>query len=184
MTGNDQRLLARVRRLRDHGRTAKYEHEEIGYGERLDALQAAVLSAKLPHLESWTEARRARARAYDAALAGCDIVTPQEAQGVRHVYYVYVIRTSNRPALMAHLQSQGIATGIYYPIPLHRQPAYLKQGYGAVSLPVTEHVAGQVLALPMYPELTPGQMDRVVDAVRTASPQAALNPGKRSEYAA
>jgi dTDP-4-amino-4,6-dideoxygalactose transaminase len=181
VTGNDQRLLARVRRLRDHGRTAKYEHEEIGYGERLDALQAAVLSAKLPYLESWTEARRAHARAYDAALAGCDVVTPHEAAGVRHVYYVYVVRTPDRPTLMAYLQSQGIATGIYYPLPLHRQPAYLKQGYSAVSLPITERVAGEVLALPMYPELTPGQMDRVVDAVRAALAAAVPNPRERSK---
>jgi dTDP-4-amino-4,6-dideoxygalactose transaminase len=169
VTGNDLELLARVRRLRDHGRTGKYEHVEVGFGERLDALQAAVLGAKLPHLEAWTEARRAHACHYNALLAGCDVVTPYEAPGVRHVYHLYVIRAARRDELAAALKERGIATGVHYPLPLHRQPAYLRQGYGDVHLPVTEALASEVLSLPMFPELTEEQLARVAEAVQAAT---------------
>lgn len=166
VTSNDESLLAKVARLRDHGRTSKYEHEEIGFGERMDALQAAILRAKLPHLEDWTKARRANARLYTEMLADCDIVTPFESPDVRHVYHLYVIRTSRRAAMLEYLHSKGIGAGIHYPIPLHHQPAYVKQGYGEVSLPVTERVAGEILSLPMYPELTREQIEYVAGAVR------------------
>jgi len=166
VTGNDESLLAKVAKLRDHGRTTKYEHDEIGFGERMDALQAAILRAKLPHLEDWTKARRAHARLYNELLADCDVVTPFESPDVRHVYHLYVIRTSRRAAMLEHLQSKGIGAGIHYPIPLHRQPAYLKQGHGDVSLPVTERVAGEIVSLPMYPELTREQIEYVAGAVR------------------
>jgi dTDP-4-amino-4,6-dideoxygalactose transaminase len=166
VTGNDKSLLAKVAKLRDHGRTTKYEHDEIGFGERMDALQAAILRAKLPHLEDWTKARRAHARFYNELLADCDVVTPFESPDVRHVYHLYVIRTSRRAAMLEHLQAKGISAGIHYPIPLHRQPAYLKQGHGDVSLPVTERVAGEIVSLPMYPELTREQIEYVASAVR------------------
>ncbi len=166
VTGNDPALLARIRRLRDHGRTGKYEHAEIGFGERLDALQAAVLNAKLPHLEAWTQARRAHAELYNTLLAGCHVVTPYEAPGVRHVYHQYVIRTPRRAEVVAALRTQGIATGVHYPVPLHRQPAYLAQGYGAVTLPITEAAAREVLSLPLYPELSEDEILCVAKAVR------------------
>jgi dTDP-4-amino-4,6-dideoxygalactose transaminase len=166
VTGNDESLLAKVAKLRDHGRTTKYEHDEIGFGERMDALQAAILGAKLPHLEDWTRARRAHARLYNELLADCDVVTPFESPDVRHVYHLYVVRTSRRAAMLGHLQAKGIGAGIHYPIPLHRQPAYLKQGHGDVSLPVTERVAGEIVSLPMYPELTREQIEYVASAVR------------------
>ncbi len=166
VTGNDETLLAKVRKLRDHGRISKYEHDEIGYGERLDALQAAVLGVKLPHLEAWTEARRAHARLYSWLLADCDVVTPYELPDVRHVYHLYVIRTSRREEMLAHLKTRGIGAGVHYPTPLHRQPAYLKQGYGSVRLPITEKAAADVLSLPMYPELTEDQIQTVVDAIK------------------
>jgi dTDP-4-amino-4,6-dideoxygalactose transaminase len=168
VTSNDAELLDKVRKLRDHGRTTKYEHDEIGFGERIDALQAAILAAKLPHLEDWTEARRAHARLYDELLAGCDVVTPFESPEVRHVYHLYVIRARRRDELLARLKERGIGAGIHYPLPLHRQPAYLKQGYGDLSLPVTEQVAAEVLSLPMYPELTREQIEYVAEAVREA----------------
>ena len=168
VTGNDESLLAKVRKLRDHGRTTKYEHDEIGFGERLDALQAAILRAKLPHLEAWTEARRAHARLYNELLAGCGVETPFESLNARHVYHLYVIRTPRRDAMLEHLKSKGVGAGIHYPVPLHRQPAYLKQGYGDVSLPVTERVASEVLSLPMYPELSGQQIEYVVQAVKEA----------------
>ena len=166
VTGNDESLLGKVRKLRDHGRTSKYEHDEIGFGERLDALQAAVLCAKLPHLEAWTEARRSHARSYNELLAGCAVVTPFELPGVRHVYHLYVIRTRRRDALLAHLQAGGIGVGVHYPLPLHRQPAYKKQGYGDLSLCVTVRIASEMLSLPMYPELTEHQIEYIIKTTK------------------
>jgi len=165
VTSNDADLVAKVRRLRDHGRTSKYEHVEIGMAERIDALQAAVLAAKLPHLDGWTESRRAAAQRYGELLRDVDVVTPVEAPDVRHVYHLYVVRSNRRDALLEHLQTNGIGAGIHYPIPLHRQPAYLDLGYGDVSLPHTEAAAGQVLSLPVYPEITENQLRFVADTV-------------------
>ena len=165
VTGNDVAVLDRIRMLRDHGRTSKYEHIEIGFAERIDALQAAILGAKLPHLEEWTESRRRLAACYSRLLADHDVVTPDETAGVRHVYHLYVVRSSKRDGLLAHLRGAGIAAGIHYPIPLHRQPAYVGRGYGSVRLPHTERAAAEVLSLPMYPELSDQQQQAVVDAV-------------------
>ncbi len=168
VASNDEALLARVRQLRDHGSKTKYEHEVFGFGERLDSIQAAILGAKLPRLEAWTEARRALARAYNELLAGACVITPYEAPNVRHVYHLYVIRVPKRDAMLAHLKSKGIDAGIHYPLPVHRQPAYLKLGYGELSLPVTEQVAGEVLSLPMYPELSRDQIEYVAHTVKGA----------------
>jgi dTDP-4-amino-4,6-dideoxygalactose transaminase len=165
VTSDDEALLARVRRLRDHGRTTKYEHDEIGFGERLDALQAAILGAKLPHLEAWTESRRTHARMYDEMLTGSSVTTPFVAPEVRHVYHLYVIRTQNRDGILSHLKSKGIGAGIHYPVPLHQQPVYRRLGYGDISLPMTERAAAEVLSLPMYPELRPEQVEYVIEAV-------------------
>ena len=166
VTGNDEHLLAKVRKLRDHGRSSKYEHEEVGYGERLDALQAAVLSVKLPYLDEWIEARRRNARLYTELLANTEVLTPEEAPNVRHVYHLYVVRTPRRDALLAHLKACGIGAGIHYPLPIHRQPAYLKLGYANVVLPETERAAAEVLSLPMYPELTEEQIGYVTDKIK------------------
>ena len=166
VTSNDVSLLARVKKLRDHGRSTKYEHEEIGFGERLDALQAAILSAKLPHLERWTEARRSHARQYSELLAGSNLTLPFESPDVRHVYHLYVIRHSRRDVLLDHLKSRGIGAGVHYPVPLHRQPAYVKQGFGDLTLPETEAAAQEVLSLPMFPELTEEQVAYVAEAVK------------------
>ncbi len=169
VTGNDADLLARVRKLRDHGRTTKYEHDEIGFGERLDALQAAILRVKLRHLERWTEQRRDHAGRYRELLSGTSITTPVEADGRRHVYHLYVIRSGARDPLLAGLRDSGIGVGVHYPIPLHRQPAYAAIGYANVSLPETERAAAEVLSLPMYPELTDGQLQAVAHAVRSVA---------------
>lgn len=168
VTGDDPELLARVRKLRDHGRTSKYEHDEIGFGDRIDALQAAILAAKLPHLNEWTEARRAHARRYNELLGDAELVTPYEAHNVRHVYHLYVIRVSRRTEFLEQLKSRGIGAGVHYPLPVHRQPAYLKEGYGDISLPVTEQIANEVVSLPMYPELTSEQIEYVARSVREA----------------
>jgi dTDP-4-amino-4,6-dideoxygalactose transaminase len=169
VTGDDETLLAKVRKLRDHGRTTKYEHDEIGFGDRIDALQAAILGAKLPHLHEWTEARRAHARQYDELLADADVIRPYAAPNRRHVYHLYVLRVARRDQMLEHLKAQGVDAGIHYPIPVHRQPAYLKEGYGDVSLPATEQVASEVLSLPLYPELGREQIEYVAQAVREAS---------------
>ncbi|HEX6868622.1 MAG TPA: DegT/DnrJ/EryC1/StrS family aminotransferase [Candidatus Limnocylindrales bacterium] len=165
VTSSDPALLDRVRRSRDHGRTTKYEHVEVGFAERIDALQAAILGAKLPHLQAWTEARRKHAARYTQLLAGAPVVTPSERAGVRHVYHLYVIRSAHRDALLAHLKTAGVMAGIHYPIPVHRQPAYQSLGYGDVRLPHTERAAAEIVSLPMYPELTDEQIAYVADAV-------------------
>jgi dTDP-4-amino-4,6-dideoxygalactose transaminase len=167
VTGSDPALLSRIRRLRDHGRVGKYEHVALGWGSRLDALQAAILGAKLPHLERWTEQRRAAAARYTDLLAGLEVVTPTERPYNRHVYYCYVIRSPRRDALAAHLAAQDIDTIVHYPIPMHLQPAYRGLGLGPGTYPVAEAAAAQVLSLPMFPEITPEQQARVADAVRT-----------------
>jgi dTDP-4-amino-4,6-dideoxygalactose transaminase len=169
VSGNDETLLAKVRKLRDHGRISKYEHDELGFGQRIDAIQAAILAAKLPHLETWTEARRSHAYLYNELLSTAALETPFEAQNVRHVYHLYVVRTTHRDALLKHLKDKGIEAGIHYPIPVHRQPVYLKLGYGDVSLPITEKAATEILSLPMYPELRPAQIEYVADAIKEAA---------------
>ena len=164
VTSNDPDLLARVRKLRDHGRTSKYEHDEIGYGERIDALQAAILGAKLPHLTAWTDARRRHARRYTELLAGTNVTTPAEDPQDEHVFHLYVVRSGRRDELLAALQGAGIGAGIHYPIPLHRQPAF--RDLPPVSLPHTERAAAEILSLPLYPELRDEQIDYVAEHVR------------------
>ena len=166
VTGNDEGLLARVRRLRDHGRTTKYEHDEIGSSDRLDAIQAAILGVKLPHLSSWTEARRNHARRYIELLGGCDAQVPYAAPLARHAYHLFVIRTARRDALLAHLNARGIGAGIHYPVPVHKQPVFVRQRCGGVHLPHTEAAAAEVLSLPMYPELTADEVLTVSEAVK------------------
>jgi dTDP-4-amino-4,6-dideoxygalactose transaminase len=166
VTGNDEDLLGKVCKLRDHGRISKYQHDELGYGERLDALQAAVLGVKLSYLDEWNEARRRHAKLYTKLLEGSEVVMPVEAPDRHHVYHLFVVRTPRRDALLAHLQAHGIEVGIHYPLSLHRQPVYLKLGYADVVLPEAERAASEVLSLPMYPELTMEQVGYVVERVK------------------
>jgi dTDP-4-amino-4,6-dideoxygalactose transaminase len=167
---NDPDLAARIRLYRDHGRTDHYGHGCVGFTYRLDALQAAVLAVKLPHIDAWNGARRIHASAYNASLAACDVVTPVEAEGCRHVYHCYVVRTAHggadaRDALLQALRAQGIGASIHYPQTVHRQPAYAGLGLGPGSFPVAEACAETVLSLPIYPELTSAQRDEVVGAL-------------------
>lgn len=168
VVGNEPELLERVRRLRNHGRMSKYEHLEVGWGERLDALHAAVLGVKLRYIEEWTELRRAHARSYSELLADAEVVTPFVAPDVRHVFHLYVICVARRDDVLSYLREKGIGAGIHYPIPLHQQPAYRNSDIGHVSLHVTERVAQEVLSLPMYPELREEQIAYVVEAVKEA----------------
>jgi dTDP-4-amino-4,6-dideoxygalactose transaminase len=164
---SDAALAERVRRLRTHGGRQMYHHDEVGVNSRLDALQAAVLLAKLPWLQQWSEARRARAHWYNAALAGVPQVrTPVTDPLNEHIFHQYVIETERRDELQAHLKAAGIGTAVYYPVPLHRQPCFAHLGYAAGRLPVAERAAGRVLALPVYPELSEAQQGAVVAAIR------------------
>ena len=164
----DQALATRLRRLRVHGGAKQYFHDEVGYNSRLDALQAAVLSAKLPHLAKWSAKRRENAKYYSEALAGIDgICTPTIDPRNESIFNQYTIRADRRDDLQAHLKAKGVGTAIYYPLPLHMQPCFAYLGYRQGSCPESERASNEVLSLPIYPELTRSQLDEVVDAVRS-----------------
>ena len=162
---NDKHLADKVRLLRNHGRTTKYEHVQLGYGYRLDALQAAILGAKLPHLDSWNEARRANAASYNELLQAIGFQPPVVQPDVEHVYHLYVIEVDDRDAVKASLNKAGIGAGVHYPLPLHLQPAYGYLGYKVGEFPCAEAAANRVLSPPMYPELTGTQIEQVVAAI-------------------
>jgi len=179
MLVTDQPELAeRVRMLRNYGQREKYHHVYLAYNRRLDTLQAAVLRVKLPHLDGWNTARAEAARRYDERLSGLQGVTLPHAAGDRtHVYHLYVIQHDRRDALLDHLREQGIAAGLHYPLPVHRQPCYETLGVARGSLPVTEQVAGHVLSLPIFPEITPEQIDHVCGAIRRFDAIAGMKGG-------
>ena len=163
----DDAIAARLMRLRVHGGARQYFHDEVGYNSRLDALQAAVLRAKLPHLATWSEKRREHARFYDDAFADVpDVTTPFVDPKNESIYNQYTIRVPRRDALQAHLKARGIGSAIYYPLPLHLQPCFAYLGYKRGQCPEAEQASGEVLSLPVYPELTPAQLDEVATAVR------------------
>jgi dTDP-4-amino-4,6-dideoxygalactose transaminase len=164
----DDYLAMRLRRLRTHGAIKTYVHEEVGYNSRLDTIQAAVLSAKLPFLAEWSAARRAHAAFYDAAFADlAEIRTPAIDSANESIYNQYTIRTERRDELQAHLKAKGIGTAIYYPIPLHLQQCFAYLGYKPGAFPESERASKEVLSLPVYPELTQAQQDETIDAVRS-----------------
>src|SRR3954469_6218420 len=163
----DEKIATRLKRLRVHGGATQYYHDEVGYNSRLDALQAAVLSAKLPFLDGWSAKRRANAKYYDKALAGLPgLTTPFVEAGNESIFNQYTIRVDRRDALQAFLKEKGIGTSIYYPLPLHLQPCFSYLGYKKGACPESEKAANEVLSLPIYPELTQSQLDEVVSAVR------------------
>jgi dTDP-4-amino-4,6-dideoxygalactose transaminase len=164
ITTSDPEVAKRCRMIRDHGQAAKYYHSMIGFNGRLDEVQAAVLKVKLPHLDKWIEDRRHLAQIYNANLPP-SIMKPQEMPWAKHVYYVYVIRTPDRDQLREWLDSKGIGTGIHYPVPIHRQEAWRAGGGEEVSLPVTEQITGEILSLPMYPELKIEEINYICDCV-------------------
>jgi dTDP-4-amino-4,6-dideoxygalactose transaminase len=167
MLTQDERLATRLKRLRVHGGAKTYYHDEVGFNSRLDALQAAVLKAKLPHLEAWSAKRRANAAYYDAALADlADVQTPYVEPCNVSIFNQYTLRVARRDDLQSFLKERGIGTSIYYPLPLHLQPCFAYLGYKAGSCPEAERAAGEVLSLPIYPELTQSQLDEVAAAVR------------------
>jgi dTDP-4-amino-4,6-dideoxygalactose transaminase len=137
---------------------SKYEHTEVGFGERLDALQAAILGVKLQHLEDWVVARNRAAMTLTTLLEGGPVATPIERDGVRHAYHLYVVRSKDRDRMLEHLKGAGIGAGVHYPIPLHLQPAYAEGARVAGDLAQTERAAREVLSLPLYPEITDEQL--------------------------
>jgi dTDP-4-amino-4,6-dideoxygalactose transaminase len=162
-------LADRIRLLRDHGRVDKYNHEVLGLNCRLDEVQAAIVRIHLRYLEEDTERRRDVAGRYTRALRDSDLVTPVEVPGARHVYHQYVVRTPHRDKLAAWLAEQGIATGVHYPVPCHLQPACAAFSDGPGSLPVTERCVGEILSIPVYPELDDEQVTSIIDALRAFS---------------
>lgn len=166
VTQSDE-LAARLRRLRTHGSVKTYFHEEVGYNSRLDALQAAVLAAKLPHLDAWSAARRCNASLYDMAFADLDGVrTPVIDARNESIYNQYTLRAARRDELQQFLKQRGIGNSVYYPLPLHLQPCFAYLGYEEGDFPESERASKEVVSLPVYPELTDSQRDEVISAVR------------------
>lgn len=163
---NDDALAGQMRMLRAHGWKEKYYSEMVGYNSRLDALQAAILQAKFPHVDAWNEKRRELSKRYNEHLAPLGIVTPVEREWAKHVYHLYIIRHEKRNALQAFLKEKGIASEVYYPIPPHLADPCRKFGYKEGDFPHAEKAARETLALPLYPELTLAQQDEVIAAVK------------------
>jgi dTDP-4-amino-4,6-dideoxygalactose transaminase len=175
VTTNEPDVAAKVKMLRDHGQVKKYFHDLEGYNGRLDAIQAGILHAKLPHLADWNKQRRARAEEYNRLLTGNDgVILPYEPSWSRAVYHLYVVRISNRDGLIEYLKTKGISTGIHYPVPLHLQKAYEWMGYIAGDFPVSEKTAREIVSLPMFPQLNREQQERVVDSITSFSSNANL----------
>jgi dTDP-4-amino-4,6-dideoxygalactose transaminase len=163
---NDRGIAKRLAMLRNYGQKEKYQHLFRGYNRRLDTLQAAVLRVKLKYLEEWNAARRWNAVLYHKFLDGTGVVLPGEAGGAESVWHLYVIRTENRDLLRDYLVSRGVSASIHYPIPIHLQPAYQDLRYKRGDFPVTEAYAQQILSLPMFAELTQGQIEFIAQVIR------------------
>lgn len=165
ITTNNAKIAQACKMLRDHGQAKKYYHDIEGYNGRLDSIQTGILSVKLKHLAGWNARRRDRAADYKGLFENnTGVRTPFEPSWSRAVYHLYVVRVADREGVMSHMKDAGIGTGIHYPIPLHLQKAYESLGYKAGDFPVTERVAGEILSLPMFPQLTAEQQATVADA--------------------
>ena len=168
ITTNDPDLDLRIRQLRDHGQQKKYDHVFVGLNARLDSMQAAVLRIKLPHLDSWNQSRQANAKKYNELLAGSEYQTPAPlAPQEDHVYHLYVVRHRQRQVVMQTLNDHQIGHGLHYPVPVHLTGAYAHLGYSSGSFPVAEKLAGEILSLPMFAELTAEQIDQVCEVLTT-----------------
>jgi len=166
MVTSDAALAERLRKLRLHGGAKQYHHDEVGTNSRLDSLQAAVLLAKLPHLEGWSAKRREHAAYYTRGLADLPAVRPPAVDAANeHIFHQYTLRVERRDELQAHLKRHGIGSAIYYPVPLHLQPCFSHLGYRPGRLPESERASAEVLSLPVYPELTQGQLDCVIETI-------------------
>jgi dTDP-4-amino-4,6-dideoxygalactose transaminase len=162
---DDADIAARLRALRDHAQSRRYHHAELGFNYRMDAFQGAVLGVKLKHLEAWTEARRRRAERYRERLARLPLKLPAEAAGRRHVWHLFVVLHPQRDRIRRELEARGIPTGLHYPVPVHLQDAYVHLEHREGDFPIAERVARDCLTLPLYPEMTDSQQDRVIRAL-------------------
>ncbi len=160
---NDEALAGRLKHMRNYGQSKKYYYDFVGVNSRLDEIQAAVLRAKLPHLEAWNERRRSLAKLYDSLLAGSDVVLPVEKEFAEHVYHLYVIRHKERDSLQQYLLDRGVQTLIHYPVPVHAQKAYMVP----VSLPETERACCEILSLPLNPWMNESDVKEVADCVNS-----------------
>ncbi|NLD81439.1 MAG: DegT/DnrJ/EryC1/StrS family aminotransferase [Smithella sp.] len=161
----DEQIASKIKMLRNHGSAVRYYHSEVGYNSRLDEIQAAILRVKLPEIDASNDARRRNANLYCEAIKGKNIVLPSERPDCRHVYHQFTIRTKNRQAIADALSNAGIASAVYYPVPLHQQDVFLKMYHLKESLNVSENCASEVLSLPMFPELTPEEIRQIADVV-------------------
>jgi dTDP-4-amino-4,6-dideoxygalactose transaminase len=172
---NDRELQRKIRILRDHGQIQKYRHAMVGWNARMDGIQAAVLNVKLRHLQTGNELRRAHAAKYDDGLSEIEeLMTPFAADYARHVYHIYAIRVPERDATIESLAKMGVACGIHYPVPIHLQNAYQSLGYEIGTFPIAERAARQLISLPMFPELTSGQIEIVIKGLKEAVANCAL----------
>ena len=168
VTTNDRALAERLRMLRDHGSRERYVHELLGRTDRMDGIQAAVLGVKLTHLDEWNSRRRDLAAHYLRELSAVDGVRClKEQDGGEHVFHLFVVRVAERDRIRQALYDIGVGTGVHYPLPLHIQPCCAHLGYSEGEFPVAEKLASEILSLPMFPELLPGQVDEVVDGLRS-----------------
>jgi dTDP-4-amino-4,6-dideoxygalactose transaminase len=176
VTTNNPNYAKQIRRLRDWGQEGKYRHVLRGFNYRMEGFQGAILRVKLRHLEKWTERRRAIAQTYNQLLSDMNVETPAEMPWARHVYHVYSVRSKERDALQAALLAEGIQTAVHYALPAHLQPAYADLGYSKGDLPESEKAAEEVLALPVYPELTDAQVRLVAQAIESVSGRLVRKP--------
>jgi dTDP-4-amino-4,6-dideoxygalactose transaminase/acetyltransferase-like isoleucine patch superfamily enzyme len=184
VTTNDPALARKAAQLRDHGQATKYYHDVEGYNGRMDAIQAGLLSVKLPHLEAWNSQRRTRAAEYNRLLSENESVTlPHPSPESRAVFHLYVIRTKDRDGMIDHLKSAGIGTGVHYPIPLHLQKAYAPLNYRAGDFPIAERAAAEIVSLPMFPQLSAQQQARVAEEIRAFTSRIACTSANGAENA-
>lgn len=165
VTTNNPEFASKVRMLRDWGAQRKYDHVLKGFNYRMEGIQGAVLRVKLRYLETWTEARRSHAAAYDRALKDGGLILPFEGPENRHVYHIYAVRTPQRAEFMEGLNARGVQVSIHYPTPIHLLPAYADLSYKRGDFPISETIASQEVSLPMFPELTPEQIEEVSAAI-------------------
>jgi dTDP-4-amino-4,6-dideoxygalactose transaminase len=169
VTTNNPDYAKRIQRLRDHGQSQKYYHDEVGYNYRMEAIQGAVLRVKLRHLDDWTAARRRHAAAYQASLTGADVRLLEPLAKTQPAWHIFPVFTSKRDALVEYLKIRGISTGIHYPIPVHLQRGFAHLGYRKGDFPLTEKACDEVLSLPMYAEMPQQYVDEVVAAIHDFS---------------
>jgi dTDP-4-amino-4,6-dideoxygalactose transaminase len=174
---SNEKYVEIIKQLRDQGQSAKYLHERVGYNFRMEAIQGAVLGVKLKHLDDWTSARRRHAKGYSEALSDSGVRLLEEPAACKSVYHIFPLFTPQRDELRAHLDANGISSGIHYPIPVHQQRGFSNLGFNEGDLPQTEGVCREVMSLPMYPELTDETVQRIADSVRQFCRQAvAVHP--------